>query len=443
MIKRILPLILLALGLNFSLHAQSLKKARLDSLLDVLAANNKNMGSLAISQNGAIVYQKSIGNAAVDSPATIPASAKTKYHIGSISKMFTSVMVFQLIEEGKLTLETTLDKFYPQVANAGKITIGMLLSHHSGLHNFTNDPTYMTYMLAPQTHEQMLTRIAAMKADFEPGAKGAYSNTNFVLLSYIIEKITNKSYPELVKQRIASKIGLKDTYYGGKTNVANNEALSYTYSNNKWSKFIETDMSIPSGAGSMVSTPADLDKFIEALFAGKLIKPASLEQMKTMKDGYGMAMFLTSYDDKQSYGHGGAIDAFRSELAYFPAEKIAVSYTSNGGSYGVDKIFKGVINIVCNKPYTPPVFKKLALKTEELDKYLGVYSSPDFPSKITMSKKNTTLLGQAAGQDVLTLDAISKNVFEYEPYDIHIEFDPDKGQFTLTQRGKIKVFTRE
>jgi D-alanyl-D-alanine carboxypeptidase len=443
MIKRILPLILLALGLNFSLHAQSLKKARLDSLLDVLAANNKSMGSLAISQNGEILYQRSIGNAVIDSPATVRASAKTKYHIGSISKMFTGVMVFQLIEEGKLTLETTLDKFYPQVANAGKITIGMLLSHHSGLHNFTNDPTYMTYMLAPQTHEQMLTRIAAMKADFESGAKGAYSNTNFVLLSYIIEKITNKSYPELVKQRIASKIGLKDTYYGGKTNVANNEALSYTYSNNKWSKFIETDMSIPSGAGSMVSTPADLDKFIEALFAGKLIKPASLEQMKTMKDGYGMAMFLTSYDDKQSYGHGGAIDAFRSELAYFPAEKIAVSYTSNGGSYGVDKIFKGVINIVCNKPYTPPVFKKLALKTEELDKYLGVYSSPDFPSKITMSKKNTTLLGQAAGQDVLTLDAISKNVFEYEPYDIHIEFDPDKGQFTLTQRGKIKVFTRE
>ena len=102
-----------------------------------------------------------------------------------------------------------------------------------------------------------------------------------------------------------------------------------------------------------------------------------------------------------------------------------------------------MIDIVLNKPYTLPVFKKFALKTEELDKYLGVYSSPDFPSKITMSKNNTTLLGQAAGQDALTLDAVAKNVFEYEPFDIHIEFDPDKGQFTLTQRGKIKVFTRE
>jgi D-alanyl-D-alanine carboxypeptidase len=318
----------------------------------------------------------------------------------------------------------------------------MMLSHHSGLHNFTADPVYMTYMLSPQTHEQMVARMALMKPDFEPGSKAVYSNTNFVLLSYIIEKITKKNYPELVKERVINKIGLKDTYYGVKTNTANNEALSYMY-DGKWKKFMETDMSIPSGAGSMVSTPADLDKFIEALFTGKLVKPASLELMKTMKDGFGLAMFLTPYDDKQSYGHGGSIDAYRSELAYFPAEKVAVSYTSNGGSYAVGKIFKGIINIVFNKPYTIPNFKTLALKTEDLDKYLGVYASPGFPLKITISKNNTTLLGTAAGQSALTLDAVAKNTFEFEPADIHIEFDPDKSQFTLKQNGKVTVFTRE
>ncbi|RFZ90545.1 class A beta-lactamase-related serine hydrolase [Mucilaginibacter conchicola] len=442
MIKKILALALTAAGLAASVQAQTINKPRLDSLLNVLAANNKSMGSLAISQNGQIVYQKSIGNAAIDSPATIPATAKTKYRIGSISKMFTGVMVMQLVEEGKLTLETTLDKFYPQVPNAAKITIGMMLNHHSGLHNFTNDPAYNTYMLAPQTHEQLLARIAAMKPDFEPGSKAQYSNTNFVLLSYVIEKITQKSYAELVKQRVVNKIGLKDTYYGVKTNTANNEALSYTY-DGKWNKFAETDMSIPSGAGAMVSTPADLDKFIESLFAGKLVKPATLELMKTMKDGYGMAMFLTINGDKQSYGHGGAIDAYRSELAYFPVEKIAICYISNGGSYGIDKIFKGVKSIVLNQTYTIPTFKTLALKTEDLDKYLGVYTSPDFPVKITMSKDNTTLVGTAAGQSAIKFDAVAKNVFEFEPYDIHLEFDVDKGQFILTQRGKITVFTKE
>jgi D-alanyl-D-alanine carboxypeptidase len=440
MIKRILPLILLALGLNFSLHAQSLKKASLDSLLDVLAANNKSMGSLAISQNGEILYQRSIGNAVVDSPMTIPASAKTKYHIGSISKMFTGVMVFQLIEEGKLTLETTLDKFYPQIPNASKITIGMMLSHHSGLHNFTNDPAYMTYMVAPQTHEQMLTRIAAMKADFEPGTKGEYSNTNFVLLSYIIEKITKKSYPELVKQRVASKIGLKDTYYGGKVNTANNEALSYTYSNNKWSKFLETDMSIPSGAGSMVSTPADLDKFIEALFAGKLIKPASLEQMKTIKDNYGMAMFLKPFKDKAKYGHGGAIDAFRSELAYFPEEKMAVSYISNGGTYSPGKVMEGVLSICLKIPYTIPSFAE----AKGLDRYVGVYANPALPIKITITKDGAALIAQATGQSSFPLDTTTTaDKYEFETAGIVMEFRPDKGEFTLKQGGKDYVFTKE
>lgn len=443
MIKKILFLFVLSAAIGNAINAQTINKARLDSLLDVITANNKNMGSVTISQNGQIVYQRCIGNAAIDSPATIPATAKTKYRIGSISKMFTGVMVMQLVDEGKLTLATTLDKFYPQVPNAAKITIGMMLSHHSGLHNFTNDPAYMTYMLAPQTHEQMLTRIAAMKPDFEPGTKGEYSNTNFVMLSYIIEKVTKKTYPELVKQRVVNKIGLKDTYYGVKTNTANNEALSYTYTGNKWGKFMETDMSIPTGAGSMVSTSTDLDRFIEALFAGKLVKPISLELMKTMKDNYGLAMFKKDIKGKVYYGHGGAIDAYRSELAYFPAEKLAVSYTSNGGSYDPPKILQGVLSICFNQPYNIPTFKTLALKTADLDKYLGVYASPDFPVKITMTKGYTTLIGTAAGQSAIKFDAVAKNVFEFEPYDIHLEFDTEKGQFTLTQRGKITVFTRE
>ncbi|RYD92080.1 MAG: class A beta-lactamase-related serine hydrolase, partial [Sphingobacteriales bacterium] len=321
-------------------------------------------------------------------------------------------------------------------------TIANLLNHSSGLHNLTEDSSYQTILNKKMTRRAMLDRFKSMPPDFEPGSKAQYSNTNFVLLSYVVEKITQKNYPELVKQRVVNKIGLKNTYHGVKTNTANNEALSYTY-DGKWKKFAETDMSIPSGAGAMVSTPADLDKFIEALFAGKLVKPATLELMKTIKDGYGMAMFLTVDGDKQSYGHGGAIDAYRSELAYFPAEKTAVCYITNGGSYGVDKIFKGVKGIVLNKSYTIPSFRILVLKTEDLDKYLGVYTSPDFPVKITMSKDNTTLIGTAAGQSAIKFDAVAKNVFEFEPYDIHLEFDTDKGKFMLTQRGKITVFTKE
>jgi D-alanyl-D-alanine carboxypeptidase len=439
MIKEVFSLALIALGLNTNLQAQTINKARLDSLLNVLASNNKSMGSLAISRDGKIIYQKSIGNAAIDSPATIPASAATKYRIGSISKMFTGVMVMQLIEEGEISLETTLDRFYPQVPNASKITIGMMLSHHSGLHNFTNDPTYLTYMLAPQTHEQMLVKIAAMKSDFEPGSKGQYSNTNFVLLSYIIEKITKRTYAEAVNKRIIFKIGLKDTYFGVKTNTANNEALSYSY-NGKWKKFWETDMSIPAGAGAMVSTPTDLDRFIEALFQRKLVKPASLEMMKTMKDKYGFAMFLSDFKGRASYGHGGAIDAYLSELAYFPAERLAVSYISNGGSYSPEKVMQGVFSIYFDEPYTIPKF----IEVSGSNKYLGVYASKQMPLKITIAKEGSALTAQATGQPSFQLDATTTaNKFEFNVAGIVMEFRPEKGEFTLKQGGGEYIFIKE
>ncbi|TFF32153.1 serine hydrolase domain-containing protein [Mucilaginibacter psychrotolerans] len=439
MIKNLLALALFTLSVGTAVNAQTLNKPKLDSLLDVLAANNKTMGSLAISVDGKIIYQKSVGHLAVD--AKTPADAHTKYRIGSISKVFTGVITFQLIEEKKLTLETTLDRFYPQIPNAAKITIAQLLSHHSGLFNFTNDPAFGSYMTTPTTHEHLLTKIAAFKPDFEPGAKYAYSNTNFLLLSYIIEKITGKPYAEVVKKRIIDKIGLKDTYYGGKINVAANEALSYNYAGS-WKLMPESDMSIPTGAGAMVSTPSDLDKFIEALFAGKLIKAASLEQMKPTTENYGMAMHKMLFKDKTGYGHGGVIDGFLSSLAYFPEDKLAISYTKNGGSYSPDEVLKGALAIYFNQSYVIPSF--VTAKAESLDKYTGVYACPALPIKITVTKDGSTLIAQATGQGAFPLDATTTpDKFVFDAAGIVMEFKPADGQFTLKQGGGEYVFTKE
>ncbi|OOQ59361.1 serine hydrolase domain-containing protein [Mucilaginibacter pedocola] len=439
MIKRILFFFLVALSFNV-VKAQDINKPKLDSLLDVLAANNKTMGSLTISKDGKVVYQRSVGYSSVE--AKTLADAHTKYRIGSISKIFTGVIIFQLVEEKKLTLDATLDKFYPQMPNASKITIAQLLSHRSGLFNLTNEPEFGTYMTRPQTHEFLLSKMAALKPDFAPSEKFKYSNTNFILLSYIAEKITGKAYPEIVKQRVINKIGLKDTYYGGKINAAANEALSYDY-NDGWKVAVETDMSIPTGAGAMVSTPADLDKFIEALFAGKLISAASLAQMKPTIEGYGMAMHKSAFKDKVGYGHGGAIDGFLSSLQYFPEDKLAVCYIKNGGSYTPENIITGALSIYFNQPYAIPSFKSIALKTEDLDKYLGVYASPTFPLKITVSKDGATLIGQATGQGSLRLEAKEGDRFLFEPAGIEMVFYPEKHQFLLKQGGREVLFTKE
>lgn len=441
MTKKIFAVLFLVVTLNYTAKSQNLNTAKLDSFFSALTAHNKNMGSLAISSNGIVVYQKAVGYSQFSENTKTPATIKTKYRIGSISKMFTAVMVFQLIEEAKLSLTTTLATWYPQLPNAAKITISEMLDHRSGLHNFTNDTLYSSYETKPQSEDAMISIMEKQKPDFEPDTKADYSNTNFVLLGYIVEKITGKPYNEELKKRIASKIGLTDTYYGGKTNPANNETYSYSYQG-QWNQEPETDMSIPGGAGAIVSTPTDLVKFIEALFGGKLISQNSLNQMTTMRDNYGMAMFEMPFDEKKSYAHSGAIDSFSSMLAYFPEEKLAISYISNGVVYSTDDVINAALSIYFNKPFSIPEFKTITLKITDLDKYLGNYKSTQMPLKITVIKNNTTLIAHATGHRPMALEAVGDDKFSDAQAALTIQFDPGIGEFTVFQDGKTYLFTR-
>ncbi|HEX3387116.1 MAG TPA: serine hydrolase domain-containing protein [Mucilaginibacter sp.] len=442
MIKKSVLLFCVLITIAYSSIAQSLNKPKLDSLMAVIESNNKAMGSLAIAVNGAIVYDRAIGYLSVNGNDKMTADIHTKYRIGSISKMFTAVMIFQLVEEGKLSLDAPLSTWYPELPNAAKITIGDMLDHRSGLHNFTNDPAYGQYMTQPRTEAEMVAVFAKQQPDFEPGTKAQYSNTNFVLLGYIIEKITGKSYPEELKERIVSKLKLKDTYYGGKTSVKNNEAYSYSFAGS-WSQMPETDMSIPGGAGAILSTPSDLTRFIDALFAGKLISMDHLNLMKTQRDNYGMAMFEMNFDAKKGYGHNGGIDGFTSVLTYFPDEKLAFAYCSNGGSYNVRQVNDVALSIYFNKPFALPDFKTIALKSEDLDKYLGVYSSTQIALKITITKDKATLIAQGSGQPQFPLAPTAPDKFSADAVGASLEFDPTKNQFILIQGGAQILFTRD
>jgi len=422
-------------------HAQTFNKAKLDSFFVALNTKEQSMGSIAISANGVLVYQNAIGYSQVNKGLKTPATIETKYRIGSISKMFTATMIFQLIDEGKLSFDTPLASYFPQLPNAGKITIREMLDHRSGLHNFTSDSLYATYMGSPKSEAEMTAIFAGQKSDFEPDAKAEYSNTNFVLLGYIIEKLTGKTYAEELEKRVTSKIGLTQTYYGTKASSAKNEAYSYNYLE-ECTQMPETDMSIPGGAGAIVSTPADLVKFINALFEGKLINPASLELMKAMRDNYGMAMFAIPFDDKKGYGHAGSIDGFYSLLIYLPQEKLAIAYTSNGSRYSYSDVAMGALSIYFNRPFTIPDFKTITLNTTDLDKYIGKYSSTKMPLKIVIIKKNATLFAQATGQSAFPLEAKGDNKFVYASAGATLQFEPAKKTFTLIQGGVNYLFTK-
>ena len=438
MLSKKLNIILLLLVCNI-LFSQNLNKTKLDSLFQILESKDKYMGSIAISEKGKLIYTKSIGKDDIENNKK--STINSKYRIGSISKMFTSALLFKAIEEKKLTLNQTIDKFYPLIENSKKITIGNLLNHRSGIHNFTNDSIYLEYNTLPKTENQMLEIITKGKSDFEPNSKGEYSNSNYVILSYILEKIYNKTYKEILTSKITKPLSLNNTYFGGKTDIQNNENYSYSFTD-KWKKESETDMSIPMGAGAIVSNPTDLVLFIEGLFSGKLISEESLEKMKTIEDKFGMGIFKIPFYDKTAFGHNGGIDGFHSVLSYFPESKLSVALLSNGMIYENNSIMIAVLSSYFDKKIELPTFGK-DIKTEDLDKYLGIYSSPSFPLSVIITKLDTKLFAQATGQGAFPLDSIEKDKFEFKLAGIKIEFNSKENQMTIFQGGNKNTLTKK
>ena len=434
-----LAVAILVVGSCFS---QSFNSARIDSLLSTLDENNKFMGSIAVSEADKMLYTGAIGFSDVEN--SIKATTDTKYRVGSISKVFTAVLTFKAVEQGKLDLDQTINSYFPSVQNSNKITAGHLLSHRSGIFNITNDPSYLSWSFDSKTREEMIQKVSATESVFEPGSKAEYSNSNYVLLTFILEDVFKKSYAKLITKFVTKPLGLKNTYLGSTIDIGNKESHSYKYSK-KWLKQSETDMSIPLGAGGIVSTPQDLTMFFQGVFDKKVISKENLQKMITIKDGFGMGIFQLPYFGKELYGHTGGIDGFSSVTVHLPADKVSVAITSNGSNYDNNDILLGALSAYYDKPYKIPAFRTVSLTSKDLDKYLGVYASPQLPLKITITKNddNTALVGQATGQGAFQLEATDTHIFAFNQAGIVLEFVPTKEQMTLKQGGGIFVFTKE
>jgi CubicO group peptidase (beta-lactamase class C family) len=420
--------------------AQEHKFLALDSLFQILDENNRFMGSLSISENGKVTYSKTIGKADLASGKS--SDNLTKYRIGSISKMFTACLIFQAIEENKLSLKQNINRFFPKTTNAKEITIGNLLNHRSGIHNYTNDTSYFNYYTALKSQKEMLEIIQAGGSDFKPNSKTEYSNSNYILLSFILEKIYKKSYEELLELKIIQPLGLKNTYFGKKLELAKNECASYRFSG-KWELEKETNSSVSLGAGGIVSTTEDLLFFITNLFEGKIIQASSLEQMIKIEDGFGMGIFSVPFYDKKGFGHNGGIDGFSSFLYTFPEEKISIALTSNGSRFNNNDISIAALSACFDLPLQLPSFSELELRSADLDKYLGSYANSEIPIKISITKDSLSLIGQATGQPSFTLETIGKDSFEFSPAGVEIQFIPEKNLLILKQGGGEFTFTRE
>lgn len=421
--------------------SQNVDKKKLDDYFATLDRNQKVMGSFAIAKGDQIVYTNAIGFADIENK--IKVDDKTVYRIGSVSKTFTAVLVMKAVEEGKLKLENKLSSYFPQIKNSERITVENILQHRSGIHSFTDDPDYYSYYTQNITEPDLLAKIVKGGSDFEPDSKYTYSNSNYVILAMILENVYKKSYAQILSEKITKPLGLTSTKVGEKIDSKNDVANSYTLLDKKYNKSGETDMSVPIGAGSLVSTPSELLKFIIALANGKIISKVSLEKMQQYKENYGLGIYPVPFNDQHGFGHNGSIDDFLSVLYYFPESKTAFAMITNQSDYDNNQISITALKAANGIDFEIPDFKMVQVSASDLKKYEGLYTTPSFPLKINIFTENGKLRAQATGQSAFPLEATSNNTFKFDTAAIKMIFNPEKKEMIFTQGGSTFTFTKE
>ena len=424
-----------AIALGSCSQAQQQPQTISERLDNYFAENpGKFSGAIEIQENGKTVYQKSLGYADIENKIAV--NADTKFRIGSITKTFMSVLVLKAAQEGKLSLNDPLSKYFPeaQIPNAEKITVDMLLYHRSGLRDVINDKfdEFVTYYTKPQTRTQMIERIAKAGTNFAPDSTFRYCNSGFILLTYIIEDVCGKSYDKLLNEQIIKPLQLSHT--GVCTTPIHSEdgfAQSFSISGERLEEF---DPSAVLGAGAMYSTTGDLLKFFNALTSG-YFGSGIFEQMKDFKDNWGRGLIPMSYENHKGFGHTGGIHGFAAVMIKIDDKTIV--FCSNNSFTDANNFVNTILDIAPkpNKQY-------IILPAEQLKKYEGKYTCEQLKMDVEITSTGTQLATQAMGQPGFPLDAISETEFEFAAAGVKMVFDLAKHTFTLHQNGGEFLFVK-
>jgi CubicO group peptidase (beta-lactamase class C family) len=303
--------------------------ARLDQQVRAYVEQQRFSGSVLVARDGRILFSKGYGMA--NAEWGVPNTPASKFRLGSITKQFTAAVVLMLEQQGKLKVEDPVSKYLPDApAACGKVTIHHLLTHTSGIPNFTSFPDYVKTMTLPSPAAETVKRFRDKPLEFEPGSQFRYSNSGYLLLGNLIEKITGRSYEELVGKWIFEPLGMKDTGYDHPERILKNRASGYSKTGKTLANARYLDMTIPHAAGALYSTTEDLLRWDQALYTEKLLPGKVLERMFTpFKGGYAYGWMIRTENNRKVIAHGGGINGFSTAVLRIPQERLFVAALSN------------------------------------------------------------------------------------------------------------------
>jgi len=304
--------------------------AEIDTYLNTLVHLGSFSGSILIARNGEVLLSKGYGFA--DREQKSLNTPQTKFRLGSITKQFTAMAILILEAQGKLDVHDHICNYLSECPEAWEtITIHHLLTHTSGIPNVTDFADYKSTMATPSPPEETINRFKDKPLDFRPATSWSYSNSGYILLGQIIERVSGQSYEDFLQKQIFAPLQMTNTGYDH-----NQDDLAVGYKS-IFSKADFIDMSIPYAAGGLYSTVEDLYKWDQAFYTMQLLQQDYLDQMiaayaaipDSDKMAYGYGWLIGLEDSRQIITHGGGINGFVTNIARYPQDKTVIIILSN------------------------------------------------------------------------------------------------------------------
>ncbi|MCX5743948.1 MAG: serine hydrolase [Proteobacteria bacterium] len=421
-------------------------EATIDRLANAAIAGRETAGmSIAIARDGQLAFAKGYGHADIGGQRM--ASPTTIYRIGSLTKQFTAAAIVQLAEAGKLGLDDDVTKYVPVPTGGNPVTITQLLHHTSGMPNYTDLRGFDQVSTKHLTPMEIVALVKDTPWLFAPGTKWSYSNTGYVVLGMVIEKLSGESYAHYLMDHVFPRAGLTSTTYCDESRPDRQRAQGYEPAAAGTFKLAKPlDLSVPYAAGSICSTVEDLVRWTAALAMGKVVSPAGYHAMTTShglagQAPYGFGLQLQELKGHAHVFHNGGINGFVSELHTYPTDRITIVVLTNTESPLAPTIEKSIARVALALPS-----EAVAIAARELPAFAGTYATPGI-GDVVIAVEGDHLTVAPPGQAHYPLEYRGSDRFAIVVVDAILAFarDPDTHAvltMTIEQGGQTIVGTK-
>jgi len=359
---------------------QEKKKQEIDHIINAYEAINKFNGTALVHYQNKTIFERSYGWQ--NAEKKIPNQNKNVYQIASLTKSFTALVIVKLNEEGKLSVKDPISKFIADYPRGNEITVEHLLTHTSGIYEVLQNKEYFRLLHTGKTitKNEQLSFFKNEPLGFEPGTQFSYTNSGYILLGMIIEKVTGLSYEDAVRKIILNPLKMTQTGFDYVALKSPYKTIPYSYiSKTKQEKTEIWNPAFTGPAGQIYSTAEDLYKYYEGLRDYKIVSREAFKKATTpYLSGYGYGWFIDDLYGKKLINHGGNIEGSTSYFAMLPDDDLCIILLNNITSKKLEKAGNTILAAILGQSYTLPQPKKeITLSTETLKKYVGNYELSD------------------------------------------------------------------